>query len=40
MKKDIKKYKYKYDNNGNWIEKVTFIYDIPETITERKIEYY
>ena len=35
-------YEYKYDKQGNWIEKITYKGEarIPEFITERKIEYY
>ncbi|MDG1227884.1 MAG: hypothetical protein P8P15_07900 [Polaribacter sp.] len=40
MKKITEKYEYKYDNNDNWIEKITIVNKIPEIMTERKIEYY
>lgn len=34
-------FKYKYDNRGNWIEKIEYNDEnIPKTITERKIECY
>jgi len=35
-------YEYKYDKQGNWIEKITYKGEarISELITERKIEYY
>ena len=33
-------FKYKYDNKGNWIEKVGYVGDTPETIVVRKIEYF
>lgn len=32
--------KYKYDMNGNWIEKIDYESDIATKITERQIEYY
>lgn len=40
LRKIIKKHKYKYDEKGNWTEKVTYINDMAEIITERNIEYY
>lgn len=33
-------FKYKYDKKGNWIEKVGYTGDTPETIVVRKIEYF
>lgn len=33
-------YYYKYDQKGNWIEKIEYENDIPTKITEREIEYY
>lgn len=35
-----RKYKYKYDENGNWIEKIEYVNYIPKKIIEREIEYY
>jgi len=32
-------FKYKYDNNNNWIERKSFENDTLKRITERKIEY-
>ena len=34
------RYAYKYDNKNNWIEKIEYWNEYPNTITERKIEYY
>ena len=34
------KYKYKYDEKGNWIEKIEYVNYIPKKIIEREIEYY
>ncbi|MBV7440439.1 hypothetical protein KRX57_03330 [Weeksellaceae bacterium TAE3-ERU29] len=33
-------YKYKYDEKGNWINRIEFIDDKPKYIEERKYEYY
>jgi len=34
-------YKYKYDKNNNWIERVSYLYgELPVDFTERHIEYY
>jgi hypothetical protein len=33
-------YKYKYDFNDNWIEKIEFVNDVATEIIERQIEYY
>lgn len=33
-------YEYKYDNANNWIERITIFNEVPETITEREIEYF
>jgi|SRR5690554_1154702 len=37
---EVQKYKYKYDDKGNWMEKIEYENDIPKKITEREIEYY
>jgi len=34
------RYAYKYDNKNNLIEKIEYWNEYPNTITERKIEYY
>lgn len=34
------KYKYKYDEKGNWIEKIEYVNYIPKKIIEREIVYY
>lgn len=34
------KYEYKYDEKGNWIQKIVFREDKPEYIIERIIQYY
>ena len=36
----ILKYRYKYDDNKNWIEKITISENKPLMISERTIEYY
>lgn len=36
----VRKYKYKYDSQGNWIEKIDFIDNVPQNIEKRIIEYY
>ncbi|WP_028856034.1 hypothetical protein [Psychrilyobacter atlanticus] len=33
-------YKYKYDENGNWIEKISIEGEKPKVIEEREFEYY
>ena len=33
-------YEYKYDEKGNWIERLEFNLDIPQIITTRKIHYF
>lgn len=33
-------YKYEYDNQNNWIKKISFYEGTAKSITERKIEYY
>ena len=33
-------YTYKYDKNGNWIEKISIEDEVPKIIVEREIEYY
>ena len=33
-------YEYKFDEKGNWIKRITFINQIPESIEEREFEYY
>lgn len=33
-------YKYKYDENGNWIEKISIEDEKPKIIQEREFEYY
>ena len=38
--KTVMKYRYKYDNNKNWIEKITISENKPLMISERTIEYY
>ena len=38
-KEHITKYKYNFDNNGNWIVRYEFYDGFPVKITERKIEY-
>lgn len=35
-----KKFTYKYDNQGNWIERIEEIYGMSQVLTERKITYY
>ena len=32
--------KYKYDKNGNWLQKTVIKNKIPDTIVEREIDYY
>mgnify|MGYP001219655129 CR=1 FL=1 len=34
------RYTYKYDNKNNWIERIEYWNEYPNTITERKIDYY
>jgi len=34
-----KTFKYQYDKNGNWIQRIEYINSIPTTMNERKIEY-
>jgi len=34
------KYKYKYDNNGNWVSKVASKNDLKTSLIKRKITYY
>lgn len=36
---ELKFFKYYYDNNGNWIQRIELINSKPTTISERKIEY-
>ena len=36
----VLKYRYKYDDNKNWIEKITISENKPLMISERTIEYY
>ena len=38
--KTVMKYRYKYDDNKNWIEKITISENKPLMISERTIEYY
>ena len=38
--KEIWDYKYKYDSNDNWIEKVEYHNGKPIQIIKRTIEYY
>ena len=38
--KNIATYEYKYDNQGNWIAKTTFINGEPRQIIERTLSYY
>ncbi|UOB18670.1 hypothetical protein [Abyssalbus ytuae] len=38
--KEIWEYKYKYDSEGNWIEKINYKNKVPLQIVKRKIEYY
>ena len=38
--KTVMKYRYKYDNNKNWIEKITISENKPLMISETTIEYY
>jgi len=38
--KEIWDYKYKYDSNNNWIEKIEYYNGKPVQITKRTIEYY
>ena len=33
-------YEYEFDEKGNWIKRITFKNQIPESIEERKYEYY
>lgn len=33
-------YTYEYDPHGNWIKCIVYVNNLPETITERIIEYY
>ena len=33
-------FKYKFDEEGNWIKRITFKNQIPESIEEREYEYY
>ena len=40
MSKSSFKYTYKYDVKGNWIQKITFVNDIPKETTKRIIEYF
>ena len=35
-----KTYKYEFDSNNNWVEKIIFIDEIPDIIIDRKFEYY
>lgn len=35
-----KRFSYKYDSQGNWIERVEHIYEVQRVVTERKIEYF
>lgn len=35
-----KKFSYKYDNQGNWIERTEHIYGVERIVTERKIVYF
>jgi len=36
----VQKYEYKFDENGNWIEKIEYKNNIPKYIYERIIKYY
>lgn len=36
----VETYSYEYDDKGNWIKKIIFIANIPNTIVVRQIEYY
>lgn len=36
---ETRTFKYEYDMNGNWIQRIVFIDSKPKTITDRKIEY-
>lgn len=38
--KNVATYEYKYDNQGNWIAKTTFINGEPRQIIERTLSYY
>jgi hypothetical protein len=38
--KDSLLYEYKYDANGNWIEKTTMHHNVPKSIVKRVIQYY
>lgn len=33
-------FSYKYDNQGNWIERTESIYEVERVMTQREIEYY
>ena len=33
-------FKYEFDEKGNWIKRITFKNQIPESIEEREFEYY
>jgi len=33
-------YKYRYDFNDNWIERIEYIDDVATKIDERELEYY
>ena len=37
---DVITYKYEFDKKDNWIKKIEYRDNHPETITEREIEYY
>ncbi len=38
--KYIRSWKFEYDKNKNWIKRVLYTNEIPESITEREIKYY
>lgn len=35
-----KVFSYKYDNQGNWIERTESIYEVERVVTQREIEYF
>ncbi len=37
---DISKETYKYDLKGNWVKKIEYTNNTPETVTKRKIRYF
>ncbi|MDP3445792.1 MAG: hypothetical protein Q8T08_23270 [Ignavibacteria bacterium] len=36
----LKVYKYEYDKKSNWVKQISYLNEMPESICERKIEYY